>query len=291
MSTKGSIPRRDYGQTGVRLSVIALGGVVVAQTEQNRANRIVAEAVERGINYFDVAPTYWDAEIVLGPALQPYRKDVFLACKTAFRDRAAAEEDFNRSLERLRTDYFDLYQLHGLQRVKEDVDAAFAKDGVMPMLIDRLKAGQIRYLGFSAHTEEAALAAMDRFDFASALFPVNFACFHNTGFGPRIMEAAIEKGVARLALKAMAKGRWSKGDPRIEQYPKCWYDPIGDPETAALALRWTLSQPVTAAVPPGDERLFRIAMDTAEGPLDLSPEEEDRLMQTAGAAPALFPQP
>ena len=47
-----------------------------------KLQNLVKLAIDSGINYFDVAPTYGDAEIKLGPALEPYRKDVFLACKT-----------------------------------------------------------------------------------------------------------------------------------------------------------------------------------------------------------------
>ncbi|MCC6733932.1 MAG: aldo/keto reductase, partial [Candidatus Omnitrophica bacterium] len=82
-----SFPKREFGRTGEKISIIGFGGIVVTDQEQADANRYVAEAVERGINYFDVAPTYGDAEIKLGPALEPYRKGVFLACKTTERTR------------------------------------------------------------------------------------------------------------------------------------------------------------------------------------------------------------
>ena len=103
--------QRKYGQTGVKLSIIGFGGIVVDGAEQQHANRVVAEAFEKGVNYFDVSPTYGDAELKLGPALEPYRKKVFLACKTGQRRREGALEELNESLKRLRTDYFDLYQL------------------------------------------------------------------------------------------------------------------------------------------------------------------------------------
>lgn len=92
-SNPARLPRRPYGRTGERLSIIGFGGIVVSGVEQEHADRVVAQAVEKGVNYFDVAPTYGDAEIKLGPALEPYRKDVFLACKTTQRTKegAAAE--------------------------------------------------------------------------------------------------------------------------------------------------------------------------------------------------------
>ena len=108
---------------------------MVSGVEQDHANRIVAEAVEKGVNYFDVAPSYGDAEIKLGPALEPYRKDVFLACKTTQRTKEGAAAELKESLKRLRTDHLDLYQLHALSDVQKDVDAAFGpgrRDGGLP---------------------------------------------------------------------------------------------------------------------------------------------------------------
>lgn len=264
MSTNASkIPCRPYGNTGVNLSIIGFGGIVVTNAEPATASRAVAEAVERGVNYFDVAPSYGDAEIKLGPALEPYRKNVFLACKTGERTREKAEFELNRSLERMRTDHFDLYQLHGLVDVQKDVDTAFAKGGAMEVFIEAKKQGKVRFLGFSAHTVEAAFAAMDRFEFDSILFPVNFACYSRGDFGPQVLERASSKGVARLALKAMARQHWPQDDPLKAKYGKCWYQPLSDPHEAELGLRFTLSQPITAAIPPGEEELFRLAMDAA----------------------------
>ncbi len=264
----------------------------VARTRQGifqlRICAIVADAVACGVNYFDVAPSYGDAEIKLGPALEPYRKDVFLACKTDKREREGAQFEFNRSLERLRTDHFDLYQLHGIASVQEDVDPAFVKGGVMDMLIEKKKAGQIRFLGFSAHSFEAASAAMDRCDFDSALVPINFACYLKGNFGPRIIEKAKRKGVTLLAIKAMAKQRWSQSDSRREQYEKCWYEPLTEREEAAMGLRWTLSQPVTAAIPPGDERLFRLALDIALESVELSQKEFEKVSAMAEHLNPLF---
>jgi aryl-alcohol dehydrogenase-like predicted oxidoreductase len=257
------LPRRTYGKAGVELSIIGFGGIVVAGAEQDHANRVVAEAVERGVNYFDVAPSYGDAELKLGPALHPYRKDSFLACKTTHRDRAAGEAEFKASLERLQTDHFDLYQLHALTDVAKDVDAAFAADGLMSFLIEAKKDGRVRHLGFSAHSMPAALAAMDRFDFDSILFPVNFAMWHQGHFGPEVLELARSKGVAVLALKAMARQKWPANDPLKSEYAKCWYQPLSDEHEALLGLTFTLGQGVTALLPPGDERLFRLALNLA----------------------------
>ncbi len=257
------LARRPYGRHGDRISVIGFGGILVMNAEQAHANRLVAEAFERGVNYFDVAPTYGDAELKLGPALEPYRKNAFLACKTTERTRQGAAAELKRSLERLRTDHVDLYQLHGLTDMAKDVDVAFAKGGALEVLTEAKRTGQVRHLGFSAHSVEAAAAALDRYDFDSVLFPINFATFYQGHFGPTIVEKVKSKGLTLLALKMLARQSWPKDDPGRSKYPKCWYQPLSDPREAELGLRFTLSQPVAAAIPPGEESLFRLALDLA----------------------------
>ncbi len=286
--TTGGLPLRPYGKSGDSLSLIGMGGIVVMNAEPKQAARVVAEAVERGVNYFDVAPSYGDAEEKLGPALEPYRKGVFLACKTAERTREGARKEFEQSLKRLRTDYFDLYQLHGITDVEKDVDTAFAKGGAMEVFIEAKKAGKIRHIGFSAHSEEAALAAMERFQFDSLLFPFNFATYMKGHFGPRVIEQAKEQGMSCLALKAMARQQWSEGHPLKEKYPKAWYEPLTDRRQIELALRFTLSLPITAALPPGDESLFRLALEIGKDFRPITAEETQELKRLAGDLNVIF---
>ncbi|MCE5184751.1 MAG: aldo/keto reductase [Planctomycetaceae bacterium] len=284
----GFIPKRRYGKTEVMLSVIGFGGIVVKDTPQEEANQIVAQAYERGVNYYDVAPGYGNAEEILGPALEPYRKKVFLACKTGQREYVAAKEEFERSLKRLRTDHFDLYQLHGITDVQKDVERAFAEDGVMKLLFEEKKQGRIRYLGFSAHSHEAALEAMRRYDFDSILFPVNFAGYLQGAFSPEIIEKARQKEMAVLALKMLARQRAPEEDPIRALYPKCWYQPITDIEEAKLAMAFTLSMPVTAAVPPGDARLFTMALDLVNDIKPITPEQLEKLKVLASTLKPIF---
>jgi len=282
------LPRRPFGTDGIPLSIIGMGGIVVKDAEQDHANRLVAEFVERGVNYFDVAPSYGDAEDKLGPAIEPYRKEIFLACKTGKRTRAEAAAELECSLQKLRTDHFDLYQLHAVTDVAKDIDAVFSKGGAMETLIAAKKSGQVRHLGFSAHSVEAAFAAMDRFDFDSILFPVNFATYYEGHFGPQIMEKAESRGLSRLALKALARQKWPENHPERQQYPKCWYQPLTNRREAELALRFTLGQPVTAALPPGEESLFRLALDLAPTATPLTAGESKELEALAAGLEPVF---
>ena len=278
--------RRLLGRTGVQLSIVGFGGIVVKDESPESASQLVAEAIRRGINYFDVAPSYGNAEERLGPALEPYRKDVFLACKTAERTKAGAERELHQSLERLRTDHFDLYQFHAVT-TQEDVEAIFAPGGAIETFLDAREKGLIRYIGFSAHSEEAALAMMDRFAFDTILFPFNWVCWHQGRFGPRVLEKAQEKGLGILALKALAKRPWAPGETR--PWPKCWYCPVDSPEEAALALRFTLSRPITAAVSPSHAELLWWACDAAQALKPLSEEEELAVARRSEGIKPIFP--
>ena len=282
--------KRNYGSTGIKLSLLGFGGIIVTDTEQSEANNYVAEAIDGGINYFDVSPNYGNAQDRLGPALAGKRERIFLACKTERRTKVEAETELNQSLKILRTDHVDLYQLHAVKKMAE-VETIFGPGGAMETLLQAQKDGKIRYLGFSAHTEEAALALMDRFPFTSVLFPLNWAAVLNTGFGTQVIKKAEAKGMARLALKALAKNEWPvKLAAHERKYPKCWYEPIDDERWADLALRFTLSQSITAAIPPGDIRLFRLAMKSAANFRPLTLAELNELKERAIALKSLFPK-
>lgn len=282
------IPKRRLGKTGADLSIIAFGGIVVTDTEQTFAKNVVAEAFDCGINYFDVAPSYGNAQERLGPALEPYRMRSFLACKTAERTKSGAAKELEESLRLLRTDHLDLYQFHHLTTMDE-VNTVFGPNGAMETFQAAKKAGKVRFIGFSAHSVEAALAALDRYEFDTILFPINFVLFSQAKFGPQVLAKAREKGMGILALKAMAKTTWPKTMKENERpNPKCWYQPAALPEEATLGLRWTLSQPITAAVPPGDEKYFRLAMDVAQKFEPLKPEEEKALLARAVGVEPIF---
>lgn len=281
------LARRDY-KDGVKLSVIGFGGIVVCGMEQKDADRIVAEAFDRGVNYYDVAPSYFDgeAETKLGPALEPFRKRSFLACKTLERGAAGARKELERSLRRLRTDHFDLYQFHAVSDL-DDVDRILSPGGAAETFLKAREEGKVRYLGASLHDAEAAIALMDRFALDSVLFPVNFVLYREGGFGPQILEHARKRGVARLALKALARQAWPDGADR-SAWPKCWYEPIDDPALAERSLRFTLGEAVTAAVPPGEEKLFRLALDCAGRFRPLSQEEREELLASARGLTPIF---
>jgi aryl-alcohol dehydrogenase-like predicted oxidoreductase len=281
------IARRPLGKTGEHLSMIGFGGIVVMDEDPTQSKNIVAEAVDRGINYFDIAPSYGNAQERLGPALAPYRKNCFLACKTEGRTKDDSRKQLEESLRLLKTDHVDLYQFHALTKIA-DLDKVLGPGGAMETMEAAKKEGKIRFIGFSVHSQETAVAAMDRYPFDTVLFPVNFVLFSQAKFGPQILAKAQEKKMGILALKAMAKTTWSAAEKKNHPEPKCWYRPAAFPSEASLGLRWTLGHPITAALPPGDEKYFRLAMDVAQNYKPLEAHEETALLSGAVGAEPIF---
>ena len=286
ISNTGKIEQRALGKTGKVLSMIGFGGILVMNATAEEASGLVKQAIDAGINYFDVAPSYGNAETMLGPALEPYRQQVFLACKTGKRNRDGARAELEQSLKNLRTDHFDLYQFHAVTSM-QDVEEIHGPGGAMETFLDARKEGKIGLIGFSAHSVEAAMAMMDRFDFDTILFPVNFTTWNAGNFGPQVLAKAREKNMGILALKAMAKGPWPEGADR-STYPKCWYEPLASVEDIRLGLRFTLSHPVTAAITPGEADLFKIALDCADKLSPLSESEIRGIKERGLAGTPLF---
>lgn len=279
----GKIEKRSLGKTGEMLSIIGFGGIVVRNASTEEAAQSVRNAIDAGINYFDIAPSYGNAEVMLGPALEPYRKDVFLSHKTKRRDKAGAREELEQSLKYLRTDYFDLYQFHAVTSV-EDVHTIMGPGGALETFLEAQKEGKIRYIGFSAHSVEAAMALMDSFDFDTIMFPFHYGSWNEGNFGPQVMQRAKEQNLGIIALKAMAKERWAQGADRSNW--STWYEPLYTREDALTGLRFSLSHPITTAIPPGQPSLFELALELRNEIKPMSQGEIDQLKtQSRGIRP------
>ena len=200
------IAKRTLGKTGEQLSIIAFGGIVVMNEDPGASSNIVAEAVDRGINYFDVAPSYGNAQERLGPALAPYRKNCFLACKTEGRMKDDSRTQLEESLRLLKTDHVDLYQFHALTKMT-DLDKVLGPGGAMETMEAAKKEGKIRYIGFSVHSAETAVAAMDRYNFDTILFPLNWVLL----YAGRFRSADSEEGAGEEDGHPGAEGHGEDG--------------------------------------------------------------------------------
>lgn len=286
--TGRGLPQRRLGRTGFNASIIGFPGLSLVHYDQARCTTAVHQAWESGINFFDVAPAYGNGqcETKLGIALQGLNRDrYFLACKTKKRDAEGARLELENSLRALKTDHFDLYQLHHLVR-PEEVQRALGPGGAMETILKAKEQGKLRWIGFSAHTTKAALEALRTFPFDTVMFPINFVEFYNRGFGREVLALAAERQAAVLAIKPMSYGAWPAGMERTRQW---WYRSVESPEDVELALRFALSQPgVVTAFPPAFLDLLDRALEAAHHLRPLDDLAESRLKSMAADCGSIF---
>ena len=254
---------KTLGKTGLDISRISYGGIVSMEDGQDASDRYVSWAIDRGINYFDVAPSYGDAEEKLGNSLKPYRNRIHLACTTGHRMRAEAEKDLARSQQLLHTDHFDIYQLHGVSSMK-DVETAFGPGGVMEMVRTLKERGIAANVGITAHDEDAAIRCLELYDFDSVLFPFNWFMNLEHGMGSRLIKVAKERNVGVLCMKAFIERKWdSDAERAASPFPKSWCKPIDvdDVEFGVAAMKYALSLGVDTLIPPGNFASFSFAVD------------------------------
>lgn len=268
---------RALGNTGFNVSAVSYGGIVSMEDGQEASNRYVSWAIDQGINYFDVAPTYGDAQEKLGASLKPYRKDVYLACKTAQRLHKDAKIELERSQQLLHTDYFDVYQLHAIASM-QDVETAFGPGGVMEMVSTLKQNGIARKVGITAHSEEAAIRCLELYDFDTVLFPFNWFMNMEHGMGSRLLEVAKQKGVGVLCMKAFIERKWNNNEEKAASpFPKSWCKPIDieDEAFGVAAMKYALSLGVDTLIPPGNFASFSFAVNHIEECLANPLNEED----------------
>ena len=205
-----SMPARDFGKTGRRVSVFGLGCFYVgAAASDEEGVRVVRRALDAGCTYVDTAPSYVRgiSERRVGLALAGRRDGVFLSTKTLERTRAGARKDLEESLKRLRTDHVDLVQVHCVTTLA-DLDSVLAAEGPLSALLEAKEKGLVRFVGVTGHQHpEVMKAAIERFPWDSVLLPLNPVDAHWRSFLAGALPAAVSRGMARVAMKVFASGR------------------------------------------------------------------------------------
>jgi predicted aldo/keto reductase-like oxidoreductase len=273
------------GRTGQAISIIGFPGLALSRLAQEDANAAVRKAFDLGCNYFDVAPAYGDAEVKMGPALTGLRDKVFLSCKTKMRDAKGAREELDRSLQRLKTDHFDLYQMHHIRK-PEEVQQALGPGGAIETFLKAKEEGKVRWFGFSAHTTKGALELMKGYRFDTVMFPINHVEYFSMDFGKPILALAKEQGAVVLAIKPTSAGAWPQG---MEKKRDWWYRTLEETEETGLALRFVLSlDPVISGIPPSFVDLFENAVRAAKAYKPASETEVAQLRELAAKSLSLF---
>lgn len=208
----GAIPRRALGKTGLEVSILGLGGARLGMLDDGKAaGDVVRRCFDAGVNYFDCASAgaYGLSQMRYGLALQGKRDKVIFGTKTRHRSATQAQLDLDMSLSMLKTDYLDLYQIHNVIN-EEDVKFIFGPDGVMEMVEKARKAGKIRFVGFTGHTEPGVLNRMlELYAFSTVLMPLSAVDGSNSqkSFEKSTLPLARSKGLGIIAMKALSAGQ------------------------------------------------------------------------------------
>lgn len=284
------MPRRRLGKTSEYLSIVGFPGLALVHEaySQERCNEALRSALERGVNYFDVAPAYGEGkcETRMGIGLEGLdRNKIFLACKTKKRDADGARRELENSLRLLKTDHFDLYQMHHICSL-EEVEKALGPGGALETMLKAREEGLVKRLGFSAHTTKGALKIMQGFRFDTVMFPINFVELYNREYGKAVLDLANEQGLAVLAIKPMSYGGWPEGTQRDRDW---WYRSVETREDVDLAWRFTLSRKgVIAGIPPSFIDLVDKAIEMAKRYRPATEEELGKLEAMAAGKPSIF---
>jgi predicted aldo/keto reductase-like oxidoreductase len=287
-AAKAKMQYRPFGKTGHMSSLLCFGGVMLDGESPETADWAVRYAVEHGVNHFDVAPSYGNAELRLGPALKRYRDKVFLSCKTQKRTAKEAEAEFHESLKRLQTDHFDLYQFHWLDQ-SEDLNTVTGPGGAWEFFQKIRQQGLVKFLGITGHRPKTQLEALRRMPLDTVMFPVSFVEWKNTYVSGHevtpLLEYAKQHHLGVVALKATSGGLW----PGKERPYRPFYQPLSDADHITKGMRFTLSHPVTTAAGPGDTRLLKDHITAAAAFTPMSAKEQADLVATAGQYLPIFP--
>ena len=281
---------RRLGKTGHLSSIVIFGGAAFWLVNQSEADAALELAAAHGINHIDVSPSYGQAEIHMGPWLKSkkHRESVFLGCKTMMRDKTAATKELKASLQTLQTDYFDLYQFHGVDDMAT-LHKILGQDGALTAVREAQRAGIVKYIGITGHKPSFLAEALKVFDFDTVMFPLNrVEAAHPSQANEykALLKLAQEKDTGTLAIKAVTKSPW---DRQMHMY-KTWYEPFDTQAEINQSLWWTLSQDITAAAMPGDLRLWPAVIDATERFKKMSAAEQAAAMEEVKKLAPLFPK-
>lgn len=271
----------QLGKTGLMVTPVIYGGIVSMKDGQEASDRYVKWSLERGINYYDVAPVYEDAQEKLGNSLIGKRDEIYLACKTTTRTYLEAEKEMTESFRLLHTDHFDVYQLHAVS-TKEEIDIAFGKGGIMELLFKAKDEGKIAHIGLTGHNEEAILYALSKYDFETVMYPINWNIHMGQGNGEKLCQLKKERGYGILGMKNQIERAWKNNEERYSsKFPKSWckpFDPKEDPEAAISAMRYALHIGADVLIPPGNFESFSFCIENMEkGTASYTKEDEQIL--------------
>jgi aryl-alcohol dehydrogenase-like predicted oxidoreductase len=280
---------RRFGRTGHFSTVAILGGAAFGKIDQATADAAMPRVLAAGVNHIDIAPSYGNAEERLAPWIARERQRFFLGCKTTERSREGAAAELHRSLERLRADKFDLYQMHAVKTM-EELDAVTAHGGALKAAIAAREQGLTRFIGITGHGLQAPIVffeALRRFDFDTVLFPINARLFANADYRREatvLLHECRARNVGVMAIKAVTKGPWGER-PKTHT---TWYEPFTDMAHVQRAVNFALSQDITGLCTVGDVTVLPLFLDACAHFTRLSAAEQEAMIADALQYEPLF---
>lgn len=284
--------KRRLGRTEHMSAVAILGTFAFSNVTQAQADAAMEQVIAAGVNHIDVAPTYGQAEERLAPWLARERDRFFLACKTAERDKEEAAREMRRSLERLGVDAFDLYQIHAVTSI-EELDRVTGPHGALQAILEARAEGLTRFIGITGHGMDAPMVfreALNRFDFDSVLFPINFVLYADADYrrnAEELLHRCRVDDVGTIIIKAIAKEPW--GD-RPRAY-NTWYEPFEGADQIQQAVDFVLSQNVTGLCTAGDITLLPRVLEACERFTPLTAARFDSLIARGDRYEPIFAGP
>ena len=276
--------KRRLGRLGHQSSVLIYGSAALAEVDQDTADASVQLALDAGINHFDVAASYGDAELRLGPWMPTIRDRIFLATKTGLRDRDEAWAQINHSLERLQTDRLDLIQVHSVGEL-EELDLVTGSGGSLQAVVRARDEGLAGAVGITGHSHQAPathLEALRRFPFDTVLSPLNYVLGQDPAYlaDYQALVAEIQAQDAGLMIiKSASRRNWPEP---VEHGYSTWYEPFDDQEPITAAVAWVLSHPeVTGIATPGDVGLLPLLVQAERRLAETSRAEAEAILARA----------
>jgi aryl-alcohol dehydrogenase-like predicted oxidoreductase len=257
---------------------------------QERADELLDLLLAHGVNHIDVAASYGDAELRVGPWMDRHRDEFFLATKTGERRGDAARVELERSLERLRVDSVDLIQLHNLVE-PEEWDLAHGPGGAVEALARARDEGLVRFIGVTGHGTRIArmhVRSLERFPFDSVLLPYSFVALQDPAYRAdvdELLDVCARQRVAVQTIKSVARRRWPDG---YDGRRFSWYEPLDDDGAVARAVRWVLADPRVFLNTSSDARLLPAILTAAASGEPAPSDDEMRADVSAHGVEPLF---
>ena len=259
------ISRQPFGRTGHPSTRILFGAYALKEAKQAEADRILDLLLAYGVNHIDTAITYGNAEKRIGPWMEKHRGDFFIATKTRRRTYQGAWDDLRRSLDRLRVDHVDLWQMHGLTS-PGGWERAMGAGGTLEAFVEARDKGLVRFLGVTGHGVKAPAMhkrSLERFDFDTVLVPYNYVLMQNPRYAAdfcSLVTLCRERHVAVQTIKSIARRPWAG---RTRTYNTWFYEPLDTQEAVDQAVHWVLGYPDVFVITAGDMQLLPKMLDAA----------------------------